>query len=151
MSDWATDQAGFMESCGQSVGEMNYKQAELYGYLVEEEAAETATALDRLRRMYPDWPDWWDELVWGEPDAEAIRLVAEAADGAIDTIYVCLGLLHSLGIDPQAAWDEVHRSNMAKIDPNTGKAIKREDGKVIKPEGWAPPDMVRVVRESWWL
>jgi hypothetical protein len=33
-----------------------------------------------------------------------------------------------------AGWDEVVRSNMAKIDPRTGVVNKREDGKVLKPE-----------------
>jgi predicted HAD superfamily Cof-like phosphohydrolase len=30
---------------------------------------------------------------------------------------------------------------MAKVDPATGKVIKRADGKVLKPEGWTPPDV----------
>jgi len=34
---------------------------------------------------------------------------------------------------------EVHRSNMAKLVD--GKVIRREDGKVLKPEGWTPPDV----------
>ena len=36
----------------------------------------------------------------------------------------------------------VHAANMAKRDANTGKFIKREsDGKIIKPEGWQPPNV----------
>jgi predicted HAD superfamily Cof-like phosphohydrolase len=41
----------------------------------------------------------------------------------------------------EAAWNEVMRTNFAKIDPETGKVRKREDGKVLKPEGWTPPDL----------
>jgi predicted HAD superfamily Cof-like phosphohydrolase len=40
-----------------------------------------------------------------------------------------------------SAWEEVARSNLAKIDKVTGKVIKREDGKIMKPEGWRPPDL----------
>ena len=32
-------------------------------------------------------------------------------------------------------------TNFAKIDPDTGKVRKREDGKVLKPEGWQPPNL----------
>lgn len=35
----------------------------------------------------------------------------------------------------------VHAANMAKRDPQTGKFIKREDGKIIKPMGWVPPNV----------
>jgi hypothetical protein len=33
------------------------------------------------------------------------------------------------------------RSNFAKVDKETGKVVKREDGKVLKPDGWTPPDL----------
>ena len=29
----------------------------------------------------------------------------------------------------------------------TGKVIKREDGKVLKPEGWTPPDIKSILRK----
>jgi predicted HAD superfamily Cof-like phosphohydrolase len=45
------------------------------------------------------------------------------------------------GYDVDGAWAEVARSNLAKIDPTTGKVIKRPDGKVLKPEGWTPPSL----------
>jgi predicted HAD superfamily Cof-like phosphohydrolase len=32
-------------------------------------------------------------------------------------------------------------TNFAKIDPTTGKVIKRADGKVLKPEGWKAPEL----------
>ena len=32
-------------------------------------------------------------------------------------------------------------TNFAKNDKKTGKVIKREDGKVLKPDGWTPPDL----------
>lgn len=39
------------------------------------------------------------------------------------------------------AFYEVARSNMAKVDRATGKVIKREDGKIMKPDGWTPPNL----------
>ena len=38
---------------------------------------------------------------------------------------------------------------MAKRDPETGKFLKREDGKIIKPKGWKAPDVEgEVVRQD---
>jgi len=33
------------------------------------------------------------------------------------------------------------KTNFAKIDKKTGKVRKREDGKVLKPQGWTAPDL----------
>jgi hypothetical protein len=38
------------------------------------------------------------------------------------------------------------RTNFAKIDAVTGKVRKREDGKVLKPEGWSPPNLEPFVK-----
>ena len=44
---------------------------------------------------------------------------------------------------------EVHKANMAKRDPKTGVFKRREsDGKIIKPEGWVAPNIVRVVEKQ---
>ena len=43
-------------------------------------------------------------------------------------------------------WKEVMHTNFAKIDHETGKVRKREDGKVLKPVGWKPPDLKPFVK-----
>ena len=45
------------------------------------------------------------------------------------------------GYDVKGAWDEVTRSNHMKIDTETGRVKKRSDGKVLKPDGWTPPNL----------
>lgn len=67
--------------------------------------------------------------------------IEEIADGLADLIYVCVGTALEFGIPLDRVWAEVQRANMAKADPATGKVRKREDGKVLKPEGWIPPDI----------
>jgi hypothetical protein len=37
------------------------------------------------------------------------------------------------------------KTNFAKIDFETGKVRKREDGKVLKPEGWKAPQLAQFV------
>lgn len=69
------------------------------------------------------------------------------ADGLVDSIYVLCHAANSLGIPLDAVWDEVHRSNMAKIDPSTGRVQTREDGKILKPSGWTPPNIFEILME----
>lgn len=62
------------------------------------------------------------------------------ADGIADSIVVLLGTALSYGIPLDKVWDEVHISNMAKLGGD-GKPHRRPDGKVMKPNGWIPPDI----------
>lgn len=73
---------------------------------------------------------------------EAIRRgdLIGTADGLADLIYVCIGAALEFGIDLDAVWDEVHRSNMAKA-----AGPRRADGKILKPEGWQPPNIKRAL------
>ena len=54
------------------------------------------------------------------------RDLVEVADGLADILYVVLGTCVAHGIDIQAIFDEVHRSNMTKdkLDPVTRKGGK---------------------------
>ena len=70
----------------------------------------------------------------------------EQLDALIDILVVTMGAIRAAGWDSEGAWREVMRTNFAKIDPDTGKVRKREDGKVLKPEGWQPPQLEQFVR-----
>lgn len=74
-----------------------------------------------------------------EPSRENL---VEVADGIVDTIYVLCQLARSVGIDLDRHWDEVQRANMRKVE---GGVRKREDGKVLKPEGWQPPNHLEIL------
>ena len=107
------DQEKFMKACDQSVAEYNEEQYTLYCNLIREEFQEL---LDSTTAK--------DDL-----------------DALIDILVVTIGAIHSLGADAEGAWKEVMRTNFAKIDKDTGKVRKREDGKVLKPLGWTAPDL----------
>ena len=62
------------------------------------------------------------------------------ADGMADAIVVILGTALEYGIDLGPVWEEIHRTNMAKAG-----GPRREDGKILKPEGWQPPDICGVL------
>ena len=68
----------------------------------------------------------------------------EVADALTDLLYVVYGAGHAFGIDLDECFQEVHESNMSKLGEN-GRAIKREDGKVLKPDTYFPPDLKSVL------
>ena len=69
----------------------------------------------------------------------------EQLDALVDILVVTIGAIRAAGWDGEAAWNEVMRTNFAKIDAETGKVRKRADGKVLKPEGWKPPELAQFV------
>ena len=117
------DQEKFMRACDQTVNELNESQYKLYLDLMEEEWKELKAALllgDRVEQL----------------------------DALLDFIVVTTGAIHSAGFDGEGGWNEVMRTNFAKIDKDTGKVRKREDGKVLKPVGWTPPDLKPFLRKQ---
>jgi predicted HAD superfamily Cof-like phosphohydrolase len=112
--------------------------------------------------------------------AEVAVNIVELADGLADLDYVVEGTRLEFGIDGGLVADEVHRSNMAKSLPcsechgrgdvphyfeghfnggwencpsckGAGRIVKRrEDGKILKPDTWTPPDIAGVLRKQGW-
>ena len=117
------DQEKFMRACDQTVGEVNEKQFDLYKNLIEEEFNELTTA-------------------------EIANDRVEQLDALIDILVVTIGAIHSMGADAEGAWKEVMKTNFAKIDSETGKVRKREDGKVLKPIGWTAPDLQPFLKDN---
>jgi predicted HAD superfamily Cof-like phosphohydrolase len=72
----------------------------------------------------------------------------EQLDALVDILVVTMGAIRAAGWDGEAAWKEVMDTNFAKIDSETGKVRKREDGKVLKPEGWKAPELAQFVNQS---
>lgn len=89
-----------------------------------------------------------EELREYEAAARGRDLVA-VADALSDLLYVVLGTYVSHGLQDvaEALFDEVHRSNMSKLDRN-GEPIHRADGKVLKSENWRPPDLAPLLKAA---
>jgi predicted HAD superfamily Cof-like phosphohydrolase len=115
------DQEKFMRACDQSVDKFDEKQFSMYIKLIDEEHQELL------------------EATLAEDSVEQL-------DALIDILVVTIGAIHSMGADAEGAWKEVMRTNFAKVDHDTGKVRKREDGKVLKPVGWTPPDLKPFVK-----
>jgi predicted HAD superfamily Cof-like phosphohydrolase len=122
MTNPFVDQARFMTASDQTVDIPNKDQFNLYLGLIEEEAEELN---DAIRNNNP----------------------VEALDALIDILVVTIGAIHSMGADAEGAWNEVMRTNFAKIDTETGKVRKRDDGKIMKPANWTPPDLTPCMKK----
>lgn len=122
MSKTFTDVTVFLHAVGQDVPPEPQKtvstQAELYKKLIQEESTE-----------------FWDAVEAGD-DVEQI-------DACFDMIWVIVGYMKSRGWDCEAIWDEGAKSNLSKIDLTTGLVRRREDGKILKPDGWKKPDFTK--------
>lgn len=94
----------------------------------------------------------------------------DIADGLADLCYVAIGTAVAYGIPLDRVFEEVHRANMSKAQicatcsgsggvldwthsgtcatcKGSGAVVRyREDGKVLKPEGWKPPDIAAILR-----
>lgn len=76
--------------------------------------------------------------------AAAQRDLAAIADALADVVYVAYGTAVTVGLDLDAVLDEVHRSNMSKLDEE-GRPVLRDDGKVLKSPRYFPPDVASVL------
>lgn len=76
-------------------------------------------------------------------DGEYNDSLADIADGLADIIVIVLGTAASYGIPIHAVFAEVMRTNFAKLDEN-GKPRYRNDGKLLKPEGWVGPKITPI-------
>lgn len=105
----------FGTACDQEPNQANY---EMYLGLIDEEYTELQDAIEASDKL-------------------------EQLDALVDILVVTVGAIRAAGWDGEGAWREVMNTNFAKIDPDTGKVRKREDGKVLKPEGWKAPELAK--------
>jgi predicted HAD superfamily Cof-like phosphohydrolase len=114
----------------------------------------------RARLIVEETGEFCDALVKGD--------IAEIADALADLQYVLLGAAVSFGIDLEPVWDAVHGANMEKFkqcactQEGDGDAalrcsicngqgyiaIRDAGGKVVKPAGWQPADIAKVLAQQ---
>jgi predicted HAD superfamily Cof-like phosphohydrolase len=111
------DVVNFIDACDQKPSDDTFK---LYSKLIEEEFQEFNVAFDQEDNV-------------------------EQLDACMDMIWVILGYCYLKGYNVDGAWNEVARSNLCKIDPITLKVFKRDDGKILKPEHWTPPNLTSFI------
>lgn len=76
-----------------------------------------------------------------EDNSDLTNLAVELAD----IIYIACGTAVSYGIPLDDVFNAIHQANMNKLID--GKVIRREDGKIKKPEGWQPADIAGILKK----
>jgi len=110
------DQRDFMRAAAMTFGRTR-ENAEFWMSLIEEERS---------------------ELSWAVVGGCLESILHEA----IDLMYVTCGLLNALQLPASEAWERIHAANMAKV---ASPIRRREDGKILKPDGWKPADLSDLV------
>lgn len=111
--------------------------------LVNEEAKEVIHALEEYKR----WIYWYDnDQLSSYQDAEVQKRREELAKELADLLYVVYGTAEELDIPLKEVFEEVHKSNMAKVWPD-GQVHYNEYGKIIKPPTYTPPDLSGVIND----
>jgi NTP pyrophosphatase (non-canonical NTP hydrolase) len=89
----------------------------------------------RARVMEEEVKEWKTEAIYNSDiDIRAKELA--------DILYTVFGTIITEGLQDsmERVFDEVHKSNMTKLDDN-GKPIKRTDGKILKGPNYKEPDL----------
>jgi len=129
---------------------LRLKEAELEGNYFED-----VKEFHRIFHVPPDSPIFLDAKKW----SQRVRLINEEwselttayafgdeekfADGLVDLTWVVLGTAVEAGLPFDSLWKEVRRANMEK---KGGKVDA--SGKLMKPDGWKPPEIARILKEA---
>lgn len=124
------DVDAFMKAAGHGPDQ---KKVGLYLDLVREEIGE----LEEAMAAFHSSENLQDEQV----------AKADALDAICDSIWVLIGLARVMNLPIEWGWDCVALSNARKVDPELGTILRDESGKIMKPMGWKPPDMLRVIQQ----
>lgn len=109
----------FMKAVGQSVGgDIKFRDIKFRKSLMSEEYKEMMSAIDN-----------------GD--------MVEFIDGACDLLYTVLGTVSHFGIDIEPFFNEVHMTNMKKLDGGVNP-----NGKQLKPKGWKPPRIKDILKRQ---
>lgn len=95
--------------------------------------------------------EWWIEMLERRSEKAVKDLLnkklgpVQALDASCSLILGCMQAAKDFGVGLLSCYEEVSRSNMAKV----GGPI-RADGKQLKPKGWTPPDLRRILVQQGW-
>jgi predicted HAD superfamily Cof-like phosphohydrolase len=78
---------------------------------------------------------------------DVIQIMADQADAVVDCNYYGYDAFAKCGINLSKVFDVVHQANMNKRFSD-GTFHKRDDGKIIKPEGWVEPNIYEEIQRQ---
>lgn len=139
---WNEHNPGGTGTLYEQVARISEKPMQLDGMRANEALERIVGWIDRIHNV-------WAKLNGHLEDETADAAIRVMSTAIIQAIANLADMINALGINGQECWDEVWSSNMSKLDPETGKAIHREDGKVMKGPAYRAPDLLPIVRRSY--
>ncbi len=124
----------WMLSVNQST-EMVREFHKIYGLPIREKATLKVSSKEVCLRL-----DLIEEELAELKHALAVGDIVETADALGDLVYVVEGMALVLGIDLPPVIQEIHRSNLTKLDEN-GNVIYSPAGKVLKGPHYETPNL----------
>tara|TARA_A100001015_G_C14712653_1_gene602730 strand:- start:352 stop:747 length:396 start_codon:yes stop_codon:yes gene_type:complete len=118
----------------------------------QEKVIQFMTTFGQEVKLYPEWPDektldlriqLIEEEVDELFDGVDRRDMTNVAKELVDILYVVYGMGNAMGIDLDNCFDEVHASNMSKLE--NGKVLYSETGKVLKGKNYFEPELERLL------
>lgn len=97
-----------------------------------------------IREEYEEVMEELSQLARATDPEKVVELLRNTLKELVDLCYVAEGAAVSLGLPYDAAYKEVHKSNMSKLGAD-GNPIRRPDGKVLKGPNYQPADMRQFV------
>lgn len=120
----------------------------------QEKVIQFMTTFGQEVKLYPEWPDaktldlrvqLVEEEVEELLDGVDRRDMSNVAKELVDILYVVYGMGAAFGIDLDNCFDEVHLSNMSKLE--NGKVLYSEAGKVLKGKDYFEPEIDRLLEQ----
>lgn len=131
--------------CSMKVGKSYFEDVYLWNYAMgfkvrgkpekpdQEAEKQFDLAFKLIREEFTELED-----AYGQKDN--YQRLTNLVDAAGDLIWVVCGLMANMGIDLDAAWEEIRLTNWTKLH-----GPRRADGKLLKPQGWKPPDFSKAI------
>lgn len=73
------------------------------------------------------------------------EVIADQADALVDAMYYIENAAVKVGVNLSEVFARVHAANMDKF---RNGVVRREDGKIMKPLDWQPPNIVEEIRRQ---
>lgn len=125
--------------------EKQIKMVEFFHTKFKQTQSTTPTLLSSKESMlrYNLGKEELDEYIVATSEEDLV----EVLDALADQLYIIFGTIckHGLQNHIEKAFDLVHENNMSKLGPD-GEAVIREDGKIVKPEGFKKVELKDILK-----
>jgi len=130
---------------------MNVEQVHFITKMIIDELKEllaTVETPEEYNKFLKETVETTKDVIRNPSEMSENEIIGEQHDAFVDIYYYSLNCASKNGVNLSSIFKLVHDANMAKRDPESGRFLKREDGKIIKPVGWVEPDITQEIERQ---